>query len=95
MGALELTSSWPVPNVAAVVLRDGDPADATGDLHRHFRLASIAKPITAWAALIAVEEGLLTLDTPVGQPGCTLRHLLSHAGGYPFAGGGSHRACLE
>ena len=36
--------------------------------------------------LVAVEEGLLDLDTPIGQPGCTLRHLLSHAGGYPFNG---------
>ena len=27
-----------------------------------------------------------SLDDPVGQPGCTLRHLLAHAGGYPFEG---------
>jgi CubicO group peptidase (beta-lactamase class C family) len=60
--------------------------DSIGDVHREYRLASIAKPITAWAVLIAVEEGLLTLDTPIGQPGCTLRHLLAHAGGYPFDG---------
>ncbi len=86
MGALELTAEWPVTHSAGVVLRGGDPADMIGDVHRHFRLASIAKPISAWAALIAVEEGLLSLDTPVGQPGCTLRHLLSHAGGYPFNG---------
>ncbi len=25
----------------------------------------------------------VSLDTPIGQPDCTLRHLLAHAGGYP------------
>ena len=42
--------------------------------------------MAAWAILVAVEEGIVTLDQPVGQPGCTLRHLLAHAGGYPFEG---------
>jgi CubicO group peptidase (beta-lactamase class C family) len=86
MGALELTADWPVPNVAAAVMVDGEVVDAVGDPDARYRLASIAKPIAAWATLVAVEEGLLTLDSPVGQPGCTLRHLLSHAGGYPFEG---------
>lgn len=86
MSALELTTSWPVPHVAAAVLVDGEIVDSVGDLDASFRLASIAKPIATWAMLVAVEEGLLSLDTPVGQPGCTLEHLLSHAGGYPFEG---------
>ena len=45
--------------------------------------------------MVAVEEGIVALDDPVGQPGCTLRHLLAHAGGYPFDGadaGGAARA---
>jgi CubicO group peptidase (beta-lactamase class C family) len=42
--------------------------------------------MTAWATLVAVEEGIVGLDQPVGQPGCTLRHLLAHAGGYAFDG---------
>ena len=37
--------------------------------------------------MVAVEEGTIGLDDPVGQPGCTLRHLLAHAGGYPTNGG--------
>lgn len=86
MTALELTSGWEVPNVAAAVLRAGEVVSAAGDQRRRFRLASISKPIAAWAALIAVEEGIVELDSPVGQPGCTLRHLLAHAGGYPFEG---------
>jgi CubicO group peptidase (beta-lactamase class C family) len=57
-----------------------------GDIGRVQRLASVSKPMAAWAALVAVEEGLVELDGLVGQPGCTMRHLLSHAGGYPFDG---------
>ncbi len=86
MRALDSTASWPVPTVAAAVVGPGGVLDTTGDLDHRFRLASISKPIVAWAALIAVEEGIVSLDTPIGQPGCTLRHLLSHAGGYPLDG---------
>lgn len=91
MQALRLTATWPVPNVSAAALVVPRASDTTrlhtiGDPHRQYRLASIAKPITSWAVLVAIEEGLLSLDTPIGQPGCTLRHLLAHAGGYPFDG---------
>ena len=57
-----------------------------GDVDDVFRLASISKIITTWTILVAVEEGSIALHTPVGQPGCTLEHLLSHAGGYSFDG---------
>lgn len=86
MPVLDQTADWPVPDVAAAVLVDGIPVETAGDIRRHFRLASLSKPMTAWAVLVAVEEGLLALDTPVGQPGCTVRHLLAHAGGYSFDG---------
>jgi CubicO group peptidase (beta-lactamase class C family) len=84
--ALERTAEWPVPHVSAMVVGVEGVLDAIGDLSREYRLASIAKVITSWAVLIAVEEGIVDLDAPVGQPGCTLRHLLAHAGGYPFDG---------
>jgi CubicO group peptidase (beta-lactamase class C family) len=85
--ALELVTTWPVANVAAAIIAvDGDVLDTVGDTGRRFRLASLAKPMTAWATLVAVEEGTVSLEDPVGQPGCTLRHLLAHAGGYPFTG---------
>jgi CubicO group peptidase (beta-lactamase class C family) len=85
--ALELVSTWPVPHVAAAVVgADGRVVGPAGDVDHRFRLASLTKPIAAWAILVAVEEGSVTLDDPVGQPGCTLRHLLAHAGGYPFDG---------
>jgi CubicO group peptidase (beta-lactamase class C family) len=90
MHALELTAHWPVDHVGAAVVvvpADGDSRVATrGDMGRSYRIASLSKPLAAWAALVAVEEGLLTLDQPIGQPGCTLRHLLAHAGGYSFDG---------
>lgn len=86
MEALRLTESWPVGHVASAVIRPDDRVETIGDAQRGFRIASIAKVITTWACLIAVEEGTVALDDPVGQPGCTLRHLLAHAGGYGFDG---------
>jgi CubicO group peptidase (beta-lactamase class C family) len=85
--ALELIEQWPVPHVgAAVVGADGSVLGRAGETERSFRLASVTKPLAAWAILIATEEGIVALDDPVGQPGCTLRHLLAHAGGYQFEG---------
>ena len=87
MRALELVAAWPVEHAsAAVVDRDGRLLGAVGDPDRRYRLASLSKPMTAWATLVAAEEGTVDLDQPLGQPGCTLRHLLAHAGGYPFDG---------
>ena len=57
-----------------------------GDTTRTVRIASVSKLFTAWAAMIAVEEGTTSLSEPVGQEGCTVRHLLAHAGGYSFDG---------
>ena len=50
------------------------------------RLASVSKPITALATLVAAEEGVVDLDDPAGPPGATVRHLLAHASGLPFEG---------
>ena len=85
---LALIETWPVDNVAAAVVIDGTPVASHGPITRSFRLASIAKTITAWAALIAVEEGIIDLDAVVAPDvnPATLRHLLAHAGGYPFDG---------
>lgn len=96
MSALDSCASWPVPHVGAAVIEhvasgEGRRVAAFGETDRTFRLASLTKPMTAWAILVAVEEGIVELDavlpeTLTGQASCTLRHLLSHAGGYPFAG---------
>jgi CubicO group peptidase (beta-lactamase class C family) len=88
--ALQRVSEWPVDHVTAAVVRPDRAPDVFGDVDHVYRLASISKPLAAWATLVAVEEGIVTLDDPPRgvdvQDGCTLRHLLSHAGGYPFTG---------
>lgn len=78
---LDLIADWPVPAAsAAVVGKSGVLADY-GDTARAYRLASVTKPLVARAAQIAVEEGVIDLDSPAGPPGATIRHLLSHASG--------------
>ena len=87
MAALDAVASWDVAHAAAaVVAADGTLLDTFGDLDRRFELASITKVLSGWTAMVAVEEASVGLDQPAGQPGCTLRHLLAHAGGYPFDG---------
>jgi CubicO group peptidase (beta-lactamase class C family) len=78
---------WPVEHVAvAVVGRDGTVLAAAGDQDRTFRLASVTKLLTAYATLVAVEEGAVEWDTPAGPPGSTVRHLAAHASGLAFTG---------
>jgi len=77
---------WPVPHVAAaVVLADGTVAAETGEQDRVFPLASVTKPLSAYAVLIAVEEGAVDWDDPAGPEGSTLRHLAAHTSGLSFS----------
>ena len=82
--AWALVDSWPTAASVAVVSRSG--VAVYGDTTRVQRIASVSKPLTAYAVLVALEEGSISLDDAVGQPGCTVRHLLAHAGGYSFDG---------
>ncbi len=85
MDSLRLMEDWPVPTAAAVVLRAGDGTAGTFGPQRHrFALASVTKPLTAYAVLVALEEGALELDEPAGPPGATVRHLLAHTSGLSF-----------
>lgn len=84
MRALGTSRAWPVEHGAVAVLHGGALVARDGSLEQRFAWASITKLLTAWATLIAVEEGATTLDDPVGADDCTLRHLLAHAGGYGF-----------
>jgi len=86
MQALKLVADWPVRTVAAGVVGPHGSVSTTGPIDHSFRLASITKMLSSWAILVACEEGTLSLDQPIAQPGCTLRHLLAHAGGYAFDG---------
>jgi CubicO group peptidase (beta-lactamase class C family) len=85
--ALRTTEGWPAANVAVGVVSAGGPVAVYGDSTREFRWASVTKPVTALACLVAAEEGTLDLDEPAGPPGSTVRHLLAHASGLPMEGG--------
>jgi CubicO group peptidase (beta-lactamase class C family) len=86
MGALQQVDGWPAPHAAAAVLgRDGE-LGAHGPRELVLRWASVTKPVTAYACLVAAEEGTLDLDEPAGPEGSTVRHLLAHASGLPFTG---------
>jgi CubicO group peptidase (beta-lactamase class C family) len=83
--ALASIQSWPVDAVSAVAVA-GDHHASAGDAERRMPVASVTKLLTAWAALVAVEEGAVHLDDPLGPPGATMWHLLCHAGGWDFEG---------
>ena len=76
---------WPVGTVAvAVVDAGGDVVGWEGPQDRPFALASVTKMLSAYAVLLAVQEGAVELDQPAGPPGSTVRHLLAHASGLAF-----------
>ncbi len=77
--------AWPTDEVSIVVISPGN-TETYGDTTRRQRIASVSKPLTAYACLIAIEEGSISLSDHVGQTDCTVQHLLSHTGGYPFEG---------
>lgn len=79
---LDVIADWPVPTASAAVIGRSGVLAAYGDGAREYRLASVTKPLVARAAQVAVEEGVVDLDSPAGPPGATVRHLLSHASGY-------------
>ncbi|WP_282937993.1 serine hydrolase domain-containing protein [Corynebacterium auriscanis] len=86
---------WPVGKAAAAVIHGGD---ITTEVHNcsetdTFALASVSKLVTAYALLIAVEEGAFELDDRVdadlvealeGNAPPTIRDLLAHASGVGF-----------
>ncbi len=84
--ALRQVDEWPAGKVAVGVLHGGEEVAAHGPREHVFGWASVTKPVTALATLVAAEEGILDLDEPGGPPGSTVRHLLAHASGLPFEG---------
>ena len=80
-----MTETWPVPTAAAAVVRaDGTVAGTHGPMEHRFELASVTKPLAAYAVLVALEEGAVELDEPAGPEGATVRHLLAHTSGLAF-----------
>ncbi|HEY7731153.1 MAG TPA: serine hydrolase domain-containing protein [Gaiellaceae bacterium] len=82
----EQVQAWDVEFAAVGVTRAAAEVAAHGDRRRAVRLASVSKPVTALALLVAAEEGVIDLDEPLGPPGSTVRHLLAHTSGLPFEG---------
>jgi CubicO group peptidase (beta-lactamase class C family) len=82
MSAVDAIAEWPVPNAAAAVIGPSGVLAQSGDAAHPFPLASVTKPLVARAVQVAVEEGVVELDTPAGPPGATIRHLLAHTSGY-------------
>jgi CubicO group peptidase (beta-lactamase class C family) len=89
---MTLELDWPVGRGgAAVVSPSGVDTAFLGEVTGgdEFEVASVTKLMTSLAALAAVSSGRIDLDDPVPQAAdraetVTLRHLLAHAGGYPF-----------
>ena len=79
-------AEWPAPRAAVAVVRDTEVVALRGPRETVFRWASVTKPVTALATLVAAEEGVVDLDQPAGPEGATVRHLLAHASGLPFEG---------
>ncbi|NMI00386.1 serine hydrolase domain-containing protein [Pseudonocardia acidicola] len=76
---------WPVGHAAAVLAAaDGSVLATAGEQDRPFRLASVTKLLSAYATLIAVEEGAVEWDQPAGPEGSTVRHLAAHVSGLAF-----------
>jgi len=85
--ALRQIDDWPAPFAAAGVVREGDVVETHGARDEVLRWASVTKLVTALAALVAAEEGVVDLDEAAGPEGSTVRHLLAHASGLPFEPG--------
>jgi CubicO group peptidase (beta-lactamase class C family) len=86
MDALQQVGTWPAPTAAVAVVTADGVAAQRGPAEAVLRWASVTKLCTAYAVLIAAEEGVLDLDEEAGPPGATIRHLLAHASGLPFEG---------
>ncbi len=83
---LAAVDAWDAAHVSATVVGPAGIEALHGDPGVVTAWASVTKPVTAWAVLIAVERGLVRLDEPAGPPGATVRHLLAHTSGLPFDG---------
>jgi len=101
-----------VPGVAVALVSGGEPVHAKGYGFAErderiavtedtvFQAASISKPVSAWAAMKLVEDGVLDLDAPVSRfltrwqlpqssfdnDRVTLRRILSHTAGLSVGG---------
>lgn len=79
-----LISGWPVEEAAAGVTGPDGTLALGGRADWSTRIASVSKLIVGMAALIALEEGTITLGEAAGPQDSTVEHLLAHASGVAF-----------
>jgi CubicO group peptidase (beta-lactamase class C family) len=84
VSVLDLVEAWPVPHAGVAVIGPDGVRAVRGQTSVRLRIASVSKLLSAYALLVAIEEGAVELDDPAGPPGATLRHLLAHTAGYGF-----------
>jgi CubicO group peptidase (beta-lactamase class C family) len=77
---LRQIDEWGADHAAAALV----PGPSRGDETHVTRWASVTKLLTAYALLVAVEEGSIDLEEPAGPEGSTVRHLAAHASGLGF-----------
>jgi CubicO group peptidase (beta-lactamase class C family) len=102
---LTLQRSTKIPGISIAVVRNGQIVYHAGFGHEGedaltaetpFEVASLSKPLFAYAVLKLCEQGILHLDTPISDylptayppdepylPFITVRHALSHTTGFP------------
>jgi CubicO group peptidase (beta-lactamase class C family) len=95
-GVLAQVDEWPPTTVAVGVTEVTATLATHGPVDRAFPLASVTKLLTAFGVLVAVQDGAVHLDEPLGPseaiPDATVRHLLAHASGLPPDPGGAVRS---
>ena len=79
--ALTSVAGFGAKTAGAAVLDRTGVIEVAGDSDVRLPLASVTKLLVAYAALVAVEEGTIALDDPVGPAGSSVAHLLAHASG--------------
>lgn len=89
---LQEINDWPVEHAAAAIVRGQEEVASYGDTAQPFALASVSKLLSAYAVLVACEEGAFELDDRVPDSVAsafdtppTVRELLAHASGVGFA----------
>lgn len=79
--ALHAISTFGADVVGAAVIDPTGVVETAGAFDERLPLASVTKMLSAYAVLIASEEGTISLDDEVGPRGATVAHLLSHCSG--------------
>ena len=90
MQSTSLCAGWPgSPAVGVLRLVDGvlEVLGTDGDLDARRPWASVSKLVVAMAVGVEVDWGLHRYDEPLGPPGATLAHHLSHSAGYGLEAG--------